>query len=202
MRFEKARPLEDDDIEQVLWDIALRLRRLLKRWNYLNTDGFEPDCVLSSSIKQTIAFGERAGEPVRRMKHHSDFDFSFSPRKKKRLCITSEGFSLHAGVRVRSGERHQLESLIRYMARPSILEKQLEVRDDGSIQLNLRKPWHDGTEALISTPHEFIEKLACLVPRPYKNLVVYFGCFAPCSKIHHKVFKKNRSDKAKCIIRS
>ena len=115
--------------------------------------------MLFRSIEQKIAFGERAGQPVRRIKDHDNFSLDFSPKSAKPLCVSSSGFSLHAGVRVKARDRHRLEAVIRYMARPAIIESQYSILDDGSIKLHLRKSWSDGTEALICSPEELIEKL-------------------------------------------
>ena len=40
---------------------------------------------------------------------------------------------------------------------------------------------------------EFIERLCALIPRPYKNLIVYSGFMAPNSKIRKKVLLKYKS---------
>ena len=36
----------------------------------------------------------------------------------------------------------------------------------GRLQLRLKRPWRDGTTALVFTPHELIERLVAQVPRP------------------------------------
>ena len=46
-------------------------------------------------------------------------------------------------------------------------------------RLALRRPWRDGTCAILFSPAELIEKLAALVPRPRINLLIYHGAFAP-----------------------
>ena len=38
--------------------------------------------------------------------------------------------------------------------------------------------WHDGTTHVLFEPVDFIAKLAALVPRPHKNLVIYHGVLA------------------------
>ena len=35
---------------------------------------------------------------------------------------------------------------------------------------------------MLFTPHELLERLAALVPRPNKNLIIYHGCLAPRAK--------------------
>ena len=72
------------------------------------------------------------------------------------------------------------------MARPSVMEKDLSY-ENNEIKLKLKTPWKDGTDHLLFSPMEFIERLCALIPRPYKNLIVYSGFMAPNSKIRKKV---------------
>ena len=75
------------------------------------------------------------------------------------------------------------------MARPSVMEKDLSY-ENNEIKLKLKTPWKDGTDHLLFSPMEFIERLCALIPRPYKNLIVYSGFMAPNSKIRKKVLLK------------
>lgn len=45
--------------------------------------------------------------------------------------------------------------------------------------LRLRRPWNDGTRAILFEPIELLEKLAALIPKPRINLLVYHGIFGP-----------------------
>jgi hypothetical protein len=76
------------------------------------------------------------------------------------------GFDLHAGGAVPTGDRERLEHLARYVLRPPVAQDALERTADGRILLKLRRPWHDGTRALLFEPSELIERLAALVPEP------------------------------------
>jgi hypothetical protein len=51
--------------------------------------------------------------------------------------------------------------------------------DDGRLELQLKRPWRDGTTAFVYTPHELLERLVTIVPRPRAHLTRYFGVFAP-----------------------
>ena len=75
------------------------------------------------------------------------------------------------------------------MTRPSVMEKDLSY-ENNEIKLKLKTPWKDGTDHLLFSPMEFIERLCALIPRPYKNLIVYSGFMAPNSKIRKKVLLK------------
>ena len=46
---------------------------------------------------------------------------------------------------------------------------------DGRLALAFKQPWRDGTTHVVFTPHELIEKLIPLIPRPRAHLVRYHG---------------------------
>jgi hypothetical protein len=50
----------------------------------------------------------------------------------------------------------------------------------------------DGTTAILFEPSEFLERLAALVPRPEKNLLIYRGLLAPNHKLRSLVVRFNR----------
>jgi hypothetical protein len=74
-----------------------------------------------------------------------------------------------------AGDRGRLERLCRYALRPPIAQERLSLTGDGSVLLQLRHPWADGTTHVLFDPVEFLERLAALTPRPRVNLVLYFG---------------------------
>lgn len=89
------------------------------------------------------------------------------------------GFDLHAGVAVPAGDRQRLEHLCRYVLRPPIAQDALSIDPDGRVRLALRRPWRDGTRALLFDPLDFLGRLAALTPKPRVNLLLYHGVFAP-----------------------
>jgi hypothetical protein len=89
------------------------------------------------------------------------------------------GFDLHAGVAVPAGDRERLEHLCRYVLRPPIAQDALSIAPDGRVRLALRRPWRDGTRALLFDPLDFLGRLAALTPKPRVNLLLYHGVFAP-----------------------
>jgi hypothetical protein len=68
--------------------------------------------------------------------------------------------------RLSARDREGLERIARYLARPPIANDRLIRLDDGRLQLELKRPWRDGTTAFVFTPHELVERLVALVPRP------------------------------------
>jgi len=85
------------------------------------------------------------------------------------------GFDLHAGVAVPAGDRARLEHLCRYLLRPPIAQDSLAIAPDGRVRLELRRPWRDGTRALLFDPVDFLGRLAALTPKPRVNLLLYHG---------------------------
>ena len=77
--------------------------------------------------------------------------------------------------------------MARYIARPPIAIDRLHLRPDGLITYRLRKRYRDGTELLLFSPMELMEKLAALVPRPRIHGTRYHGLFAPHSKSRSKI---------------
>jgi hypothetical protein len=90
-----------------------------------------------------------------------------------------EGFSLHANVAVPARRRDQLERLVRYLVRPPLALDRLTESTDGQLVYQFRRPWRDGSTALLLEPLELLERLAALVPLPRRPLVAYQGLLAP-----------------------
>ena len=94
----------------------------------------------AASVQSAVPFGPRAGQPLRRL---LDLDLARayatagwsdgSQRAAPPLVTNAHGFSLHAATRVAEGNRSQLEKLCRYVTRPAICLKRLEVRSGGMI---------------------------------------------------------------------
>ena len=118
----------------------------------------------AASVQSAVPFGPRAGQPLKRLKD-PDLARAFeaagwsSQRVAPPLVANSNGFSLHAATRVKAGDRSRLEKLCRYVTRPALCLKRLEVRSDGQISWSLRRPWRDGTKAFVMTPNEFLARL-------------------------------------------
>jgi Putative transposase len=53
---------------------------------------------------------------------------------------------------------------------------------ENTIRLHLKTAWRDGTESLLFTPSEFIEKLIALAPIPRFHLTRYDGVLASRSR--------------------
>jgi hypothetical protein len=205
-RFVKAEPPCDADVADVVRKISRRVIRKLRRLGYLEVGmatavatGYDPLLdhdpelarTMAASVKQRIAFGERAGEKVRRI--GSGFGSEGEhPELKGPRCASVNGFSLHANTGIAAHRRDQLERLIRYTGRGAISLERLTEDDNGDLVYRFTRPWSDGTTGIKLSPLELLEKLAALVPLPRAHLVRYGGCLAPHSKLRHEIIPTPR----------
>jgi hypothetical protein len=196
-RFVKGEPPSDADIAKVLQKVSHRVIRKLRRLGYLEAGmdipvatGYDPLLdnepelarTMAASVKQRIAFGERAGEKVRRI--GSGFGYEGErPELTGPRCASVNGFSLHANTDIPAHRRDQLERLIRYAGRGAVSLERLEQDDNGNLIYRFNRPWSDGTAGIKLAPLELLEKLAAIVPLPRAHLVRYGGCLAPHSLI-------------------
>jgi hypothetical protein len=66
------------------------------------------------------------------------------------------------------------------------------MQSDGRVLLELKSPWSDGTTHLAFEPLDFLAKLAALIPRPHKNLVLYHGVLAARSRWRARIVAYKR----------
>jgi hypothetical protein len=185
----------DDELHEVLDRTRKRIRDFLVRKGFTafapdpTEEGQDPpeadleepslfDTVQSSSILEELLL---SGSP-RRVPMPGRRPMPYLPRPDKPLCVSVDGWSLEAGVRIRKGDREGLERLCRYVTRPPLSQERLELLPDGRVRYGFRRPRPDGSTHLILTPLEFLEKLAAIVPPPYHHLTVYHGILAPNSR--------------------
>jgi hypothetical protein len=174
----------DEDVARVAASVFRRVeRRLASREPSAAQRRFEEEspawCALASaSVAGVSATGPRRGREVVRVRgpHRA---VALDAIITGRLCADVAGFNLQAATRVPARDREGLERMARYLGRPPIANDRLTRLDDGRLQLELKRPWRDGTTAFVFTPHELIERLVALVPRPRAHLTRYLGVFAP-----------------------
>jgi len=167
-RFLKVEPPSDADIAVVLQKISRRVIRALRQWGYLETGidavatGYdplrddEPDlaCTMAASVTQRIAFGERAGQHVRRI--GSGFgDEEERPALTGHRCASVNGFSLHANTQVPAHRRDQLERVIWIIS-------------DGDVTMPMHNPPHPG----LTVRHDCLESPGLTVTEGAKVLGV------------------------------
>ena len=205
-RFVTGEPPTDADIAAVITKISQRVIRTLRQLGYLEAGldapvatGYDPlrdDApelarTMAASVQQRLAFGERAGQQVRRI------GAGFGSEGERPLlsgarCASVHGFSLHANTQVPAHRRDQLERLIRYTARGAVSLERLEQDANGDLVYTFTHPWSDGTTGIRLSPVELLEKLAALVPLPRVHLVRYGGCLAPHSHLRGAIIPTPR----------
>src|SRR5207244_1668237 len=189
----KGEPPTDADIATVVQTISRRIICTLRSLGYLEAGsnapvatGYDPLMddepvlahTLAASVQQRVAFGERAGQQVRRIGAGFGYEGE-SPALTAPRCASVHGFSLHANTQVPAHRRDRLERLLRYTARGAVALGRLEEAANGELVYRFTQPWSDGTTGITLSPLELLEKLAALVPLPRVHLVRYGGCLAP-----------------------
>ena len=91
-------------------------------------------------------------------------------------------------------DRRQLERLCRYITRPPIAQDRLERRADGRLELSFKRPWKDGTRAVVLEPDDLMVRLCAAVPPPRFHLVRYFGVLASHSSLRKDVVPEPPDD--------
>ena len=196
-RFHPIVTLKDADIAVLVERISHRVTRLLKRNGFdideigEDPNGEEPALaqIAGASILNRSAIGDRAGKKVRKLGGSAERVYRLG-----KLCAVTEGFSLHARVRIGARARRKLEKLCRYTARPPISLERLSKTPDGKLIYELKTKYNDGTSHVIFDPLELIEKIVAIIPPARANLLRYHGVLAPNSKIRDKIVpaeKKN-----------
>ena len=166
--FVKVEPPSDADIAKVLQKISHRVIRKLRRRGYLEAGieaavatGYDPLLdtepelarTMAASVKQRIAFGEHAGEKVRRI--GSGFGYEGErPALTGPCCASVNGFSLHANTDIPAQRRDPLERLMRYTARGAVSLARLTEDNHGDLMSMCTRPWSDGTTGSKLSPLE------------------------------------------------
>ena len=99
------------------------------------------------------------------------------------------GWSVDASVTIVQWDRHGLERLVRYCARPPLSQERLGRLNDETLVYTLRKPTIDGRTELVLTPLELLDRLAHLVTPPRIHKHRYCGVLAPNAKLRRAVIE-------------
>jgi hypothetical protein len=205
-RFLQGEPPTDADVASVVQKISRRVIRTLRHLGYLDAGieapvatGYDPlrdtapelARTMAASVQQRIAWGERAGQHVRRIGSGFGYEGE-APRLTGPRCASINGFSLHANTAIPAHRRDQLEQLIRYTARGAVSLERLQADANGDLVYTFTHPWSDGTTGIRLSPLELLEKLAALVPLPHVHLVRYGGCLAPHSHLRAAILPTPR----------
>ena len=207
----------DEEVGDVVETIAKDVIAMLREKKYLAEEGEEvdqPDSVdkvfaeseqlaaaVQASQAMRIAFGENAGRKVRRLGYGFGYEAEHALVKGKR-CSSANGFTLHADRYVGQSERAKLEELVGYVSRPPFSHKRLCLKDPedptGDLVYELKSAWKDGTEAIVLSRSEILEKLAALIPPPSTHLTRYWGVFSSHSRWRRQIVLRPNIKKGFC----
>jgi len=162
--FRPVPPPYKEDMNRLLVQIARATEKLIKqREEDAEMDEEEPDLLTQEQAQSLKFHATPAGNVV----------------SESERCAFLQGYSLHAERVIDSDDRDGLERLCRYGARSPIANNRLSLDEQGNVIFKLKRRYFDGRTQLKFTPVQFLQKLALLIPPPWKNLTRYHGVFAP-----------------------
>jgi hypothetical protein len=192
---------EAEDPEQ------LKLFDELKAASIRELVGLSPD----GEVRRVRTVGKTREDDPAHAEEDTDGE-SADPGRPRPLAAHSNGFSVHAGVRIEGKDGAGLARLGRYALRPPFAEDRFELREpaeggggggggggrllgvdgkassEGTVYYRLRRPRRDGTTQLALTAMELPEKLAALVPRRVRDHDVHYqGVLAPNARWRKEV---------------
>jgi hypothetical protein len=147
----------------------------------------ESDPLLARLLAAAAAGAPPAGPAQRRAPVRLTIPAGASVQTKGRLCAQDCAFNLHAASRVAANDRAGRERLCRYVLRPPLANDHLQLCPDGSVRLELKRPWSDGTTSIVLAPTALIARLAALVPPPRRHVTRYFGVLSSHSKLRSSI---------------
>ena len=190
------------DVEQVVARARKRILRFLERRGTITlvtapgdnevtvvgdeTMG-EKDPLLATLLAAATTGAPPAGWAEKRKPVRIVCDPDDQPVAKGTLCARDGGFDLHAARHVAANDKHNRESLCRYILRPPFANDRLEILDSGNVKLGFKRPWSDGTTSVELAPLAFIARLAALIPAPKRHTVRYCGVLASHSRVRSQV---------------
>ncbi len=99
------------------------------------------------------------------------------------------GWSVDASVTLPAWDRHGLERLVRYCARPALSQERLGLVSDELLVYSLKKPTIDGRTEIYLTPLELLVRLSKLITPPRVHKHRYCGVLAPNAKLRRAVIE-------------
>ncbi len=197
--------IHDHDVARVVDGVSRRVVKYLRKLGKLSPHGEEvciadqsaaEDLTLShlkrASISSRIALGPRSGLKVRRIGGSFGYEEEI-PKNQGYGCASKNGFSIHAATSIKAHERDRLEQLLRYLGRGPVAHDKMRLDQHGNILYELKKSFDGATHVLLS-PLEFIEKLAAIIPPPYRHQVNYYGCLSSHSKLRPLIVPRQEVD--------
>lgn len=134
----------------------------------------------AAAAEGKVLLGDRAGQRTTRVVRPED------ARADEPATIIA-GFNVHAKVAIPAGDRARLERLCRYLARPPLAQERLTALADGRLRYEMKRPWRDGTYAVVLEPLELMSRLAAMVPPPRFHMIRFHGVVSSHSSLRSRV---------------
>src|SRR5690606_29758254 len=138
--------------------------------------------------------GDRAGLPTLRLMSGEAAESAKDAALPDLPVAEVRGINLYGRQWVHGHDRKQLERLARYITRPPIAQERLTQRPDGTLLLEFKKAWKDGSRALVLTPEDLLVRLCAAVPPPRFHMVRYFGVLSSHSAFRSRVVPETPED--------
>ena len=145
LEFRRSREPTSAELTALAETLARRIGRYLTRRGYLTQDAENSylaeglteagavEELTGSSITYRIAVGPHKGRPVYRLQSLP----AAQPEEVRMEAGKAGGFSLHAGVSTKKGQRKKLERLCRYVSRAAVSQKRLSLTQNGQVRYEL-----------------------------------------------------------------
>jgi len=176
--FEPLGHLRGQEVAEVLAKARRRIERVLAR--AAEREGDESELALLTSVSGTPP----AGPALRRGA------VAPAPTPETKLCVSDEGFNLHAATTAGAQDTRGREALLRYILRPPVAQERVVQGPDGLVRIALKKPFSDGTVAIDLDPLSLLLRLCAAVPAPRFHTVRYAGVLASAAKLRPKIIPK------------
>jgi hypothetical protein len=179
-RFYPLAAPEQKDVVGVAQAVAAKVQALLEAEGSTGeavTDEPWLAGLYTAGVNGRVGTGPRARQRIE-MAYGEEED----PERQGSRCCNVGGFSVHANVAVRAGDRKGLEALCKYAARPPLAHERLQESANGKLLYRMKTPWRNGATHVVMDRIELLEKLAALVPRPRYHVIHYYGVLAPAAK--------------------
>jgi hypothetical protein len=117
------------------------------------------------------------------------------PHATSTKSASSDGFNLHAAVRIGADDDVGREKLVRYCARPPFSLERLSVLADGRIAYAIKTARRGATHRIL-TPIELLARIAAITPPPRHPFLRYHGVLAPAAKWRKEIVPRTSGAKA------
>ena len=176
--------LKTSEVGEVLEQVVRRIERRLDRRGLLGTKEDDLDLSGEGDPESNLATSAVSGQSPPAGPQWSAGLQPLRPRAlayDKPLCVSLDGFTLHAATRAGGLDAEGREALLRYVLRPPIAQERVEQRPDGLVRITLKKAYRDGTVAVDMDPLSLLCRLATSVPLPRFHTIHYAGVLAAAS---------------------